>query len=322
MMMKRRYHRIVTAVMFLGLSWNMTMAQQLPVFSHHMFNKFALNPAVAGSERFIDFKLNHRSQWVGFDGAPVTQVLSGHAILPNGKMGVGGYLFNDAAGPFRRIGLNLAYAHHLQLGSMNLSLGLSGGLLQYSVDGREINLYDPTDQTVDLTTRDRSMTPDANFGMLMYNEDLYVGFSALHLLKGKLDFFESGGNASYVPLENHYYFMGGYKAEINPKFTLEPAALVQMVQANPTQLHINLNMSYDDKVIAGAGYRTGDAMVLLVGCRFAEAFMVAYSYDLLLSGLKTSNTGSHEITVGYQLAYKTGEGPLKKRYKLNKVRVN
>ncbi|MCB0430218.1 MAG: type IX secretion system membrane protein PorP/SprF [Flavobacteriales bacterium] len=311
----------IGALLLLALPF-MGRGQQLPVFSHYMFNRVLLNPAVAGSDPFINIQLNHRSQWVGFEDAPVTQVLSGHGVLPNGKMGVGGYMFNDAAGPFHRIGLNLAYAYHLQLGEVNLVMGLSGGLLQYSVDGRQMELYDATDQLIDLNTRDKDITPDANFGMYLYNDKLHVGISALHLLEGRLQFFNGKPLPASIPLENHYYLMAGYEIDTRGKLKVEPSLLVHAVKANPVQVHVNTNLLFDEKIYAGISYRTGDAVVLLAGAVIKEHFKVIYSYDFLYSSLRSSNSGSHEITLAYSLAYKSGDGPLKRRYKLNRVHVN
>lgn len=60
-------------------------AQQDFLKSQYMFNLFSINPAYAGSRDVMEVSLSHRSQWVGFEGAPQTQVLSVHAPLTKRK---------------------------------------------------------------------------------------------------------------------------------------------------------------------------------------------------------------------------------------------
>jgi type IX secretion system PorP/SprF family membrane protein len=51
-------------------------AQQDAQSSLYFFNPLNYNPAYAGSRGSLNFTGVHRSQWVGWDGAPTTQFLS------------------------------------------------------------------------------------------------------------------------------------------------------------------------------------------------------------------------------------------------------
>ena len=53
-----------------------TFAQQDPQYSLYMFNPLGVNPAYAGSRELLSAVLVHRSQWIGLEGAPETQVLA------------------------------------------------------------------------------------------------------------------------------------------------------------------------------------------------------------------------------------------------------
>ena len=61
-------------------------AQQDAMFTHYMNNTIAVNPAYAGTRDARTITGIHRSQWVGFDGAPITQTLTMHTPLANRKM--------------------------------------------------------------------------------------------------------------------------------------------------------------------------------------------------------------------------------------------
>ena len=91
--------------------------QQLPLYSQYLYNKFLINPAVAGSDGFTSFNLTAREQWAGYSGAPRTFSLSGQTRIlkrgyslknssrgnvyrpkTDGKVGLGGYIFSDRNG--------------------------------------------------------------------------------------------------------------------------------------------------------------------------------------------------------------------------------
>ena len=57
---------------YLFLTSNLAFGQQLPLFSQYLYNKFLINPAVAGSDGYTTVNLTAREQWVGYYGAPRT----------------------------------------------------------------------------------------------------------------------------------------------------------------------------------------------------------------------------------------------------------
>jgi type IX secretion system PorP/SprF family membrane protein len=63
--------RLFFILLFL-LVGSITFGQQLPLFSQYLYNKFLLNPAVAGSDGYTSVSLTAREQWVGYLGAPRT----------------------------------------------------------------------------------------------------------------------------------------------------------------------------------------------------------------------------------------------------------
>ena len=78
-------------------------AQQDPQFSQNMFNKLANNPGFAGSRGNIATSVLHRSQWMGFEGAPTTQNFSIDAELPFLYGGVGLNIVKDNIHQFSKI---------------------------------------------------------------------------------------------------------------------------------------------------------------------------------------------------------------------------
>ena len=73
---------LVLAVIMVGLAFKVT-AQQEAMFTHYSFNTLGVNPGYAGSRDALTVTGLHRSQWVSFPGAPVTQTLTLHAPIFN-----------------------------------------------------------------------------------------------------------------------------------------------------------------------------------------------------------------------------------------------
>jgi type IX secretion system PorP/SprF family membrane protein len=69
-------------------------AQQLPVYSQYIFNKYLINPAVAGADGYTSINLTTRQQWAGYKGAPQTYSLSGQGRLLKQKYLIKDNIFN------------------------------------------------------------------------------------------------------------------------------------------------------------------------------------------------------------------------------------
>ncbi len=272
-------------------------AQQLPHFSQYYLNDYLINPAVAGTRPYFEGKSAHRYQWEGITDAPRTYTLSAHGPTKNQKMGLGGYLFTDHVGPTRRTGFNLSYAYHLKINeSLNLSLGLSAGVLQFMIDGSKITLRESDDDII--TNGVQSvLLPDAGFGFYLYHEKYYFGFSSPQLLNSRVTFFKDGRNPEGT-LPSHFFVNGGYRFVLDEDFTIEPSVFVKYVKPAPVQMEGTLRIIYQDKLWLSGTYRDKDAITASLGYLINNSFTIAYAYDFTTTNLKNYSTGTHELMVG------------------------
>ena len=314
---------IITIAILISFAIN-AVSQQTPQLSQRMFEPLVFNPGIAGSNSYPEIKIHHRNQWIGFDGAPMTSLISYHNEFLS-TMGLGGYIMNDKYGAYRRTELNVAYAYHVPLKSVYVGFGISGGVEQFAINGDDLTIKDQNDKSYFEGSSDRKYKPDANFGIYIYNRDFYLGASVIQLLNSKVNLFESQNLDAFVPLTQHYYFIGGYTFALDKKYVLEPSFLVEGVAGSPVMADLNLKLEYKNALNLGLGYRYGDALVFLAGYRY-DRYFIAYSYDLLLSPLVKSNSGSHEICIAFNWPYTpdtkplydlkgTERGQLKKRFR-------
>ena len=88
--------KTILFISLITLCFGVSKAQQVPQFSQNMFNKLANNPAIAGSSESINATVLHRSQWMGFDGAPTTLNLSVDGPFEVLHGGIGLNIVSDA----------------------------------------------------------------------------------------------------------------------------------------------------------------------------------------------------------------------------------
>jgi len=282
---------------FFILSGSCLFAQQLPHFSQYYLNDFLINPAVAGTKNYFEGKSSHRYQWEGITDAPRTYTLSINGPIKSQKMGLGGYIFTDIVGPTRRTGFSASYAYHLKLNdAFKLSLGLSAGVVQFTIDGSKINLRDQGDAILSNGVQS-VLLPDAGFGLYLYHSDFYIGVSAPQLLNSKVEFFEKGENPT-ARLPTHFFATAGYKYKFSDNFQLEPSVFVKYVSPVPIQFEGSLRLTYKEQLSLAGTYRDGDALSISLSYLINNSFTIAYAYDFTTSNIGNFSNGSHEVLVG------------------------
>ena len=293
--------KIYTLLLFITLA-GVVNAQQQPLYSQYMFNRFLLNPAITGNVDYIPLRLTARQQWVGIDNAPSTQAISGHTLLGNKSMGVGGYIFADRFGPETKIGLQGTYSYILELNSINskLSFGLALKAFQYKLDYNQMTAIDEGDEVL-YKNSETAFVPDADFGIYLQGERYFAGVSATQLIQLPIKIAEKEVDKN--SMIRHYYLLGGYKFQLGEQFELEPSILAKGTEKTPFNLDVNLRGIYMQNYWLGASYRTSGEIIAMLGVKF-NGFIFGYAFDYSTSEIKNFQSGSHEIMIGYNF----GEG--------------
>lgn len=288
--------RYITTVIAI-LSICFASAQQLPQYTQYFLNDYAINPAVAGLRDLIEIRSNNRYQWEGITDAPRTYTLSLNLPMPDEHFGVGAYLFTDIVGPTRRVGMQIGGAYRLQLNSdLELGVGVSVGMLEYSVDGAKIDLAQPGDGALaNILGRTRVM--DARAGIHLNAEDWYVGLSVPQIANNNVDLY-SENTAGNSTLQTHLFLTAGYRYALSDDFMLEPNVMFKYVAPTPFKLDVSLRGMYKDVVWIGANYRNNDAVSAMVGFKVLDKILIAYSHDFSTTDIRNYSTGTHEVMLG------------------------
>lgn len=303
-------------------------AQQQPVYSQYMMNPFLLNPAIAGYKGYTDFNLVAREQWLGYGDGPSTYAVSGQTRIlrtsfrnrsrnvksrtrrrrPSGRVGFGGYIYNDKNGAMSRTGFQGTYAYHIYVRDIQYSAGVSLSAFQFRADVNANDLFDNSDQSLDNVRPVYS--PDANIGFLVSGDNFYGGISATNLIQNTIQ-FGSGASEFAYKLPRYYHVLAGYKyQERRADYGFEPSIMIAFTdralttgfsERNYWSIDFNVKASYKENYWAGISFRTTGTIITMFGLNY-QNFYLGYAFDYSYGDVSTFNRlGSHEIMLGMKI---------------------
>ncbi|MCV9934126.1 type IX secretion system membrane protein PorP/SprF [Flavobacterium sp. LS1R47] len=277
--------------------------QQDAQFTQYMYNTINVNPAYAGSRGTMSVFALHRSQWVGLDGAPVTNAASVNTPINGTNLGIGVSVVNDRIGPSdeNNIALDVSYTIHTSE-RYKLSFGIKGTANLLNIDFSKLNQYDKNDYVFE-TNIDNKFSPNIGAGVYLHSDNTYVGLSAPHLLETKhFDRYAGAGSNSHVAKENiNLYLIAGHVFDLSYNVKFKPSLLTKYVQGAPLQVDVSGNFLINEKFVAGIAYRWSAALSAMVGFQASDSWFIGYGYDLDTTRLGNYNSGSHEIFLRYEL---------------------
>lgn len=273
-------------------------AQQDPQFSQYMFNPLYVNPAYAGSRGVMNGAIEFRKQWVGFDGAPTTMVFAVNTPTKKGKVGIGLEVINDQIGPRSTTGGYLDYAYRLPLGKGKLAFGLGAGIVSYKINFDKVVYKDQADGYATLGTVPITK-PDFKFGIYFNNKRFYTGISFTHLNQETYT-VEVDTMKFSQKLVPHAFFTIGRAFQLSDNVIFSPSIMTRGVSsAATTNLDLNLNFRFREVLWLGVSLRSEKSVVAMIQYNITDHLKVGYSYDMTTNRLKTYQSGTHEIVLGF-----------------------
>ena len=276
-----------------------TFAQQDAQYTQYMYNTININPAYAGSRGAMSIFAMHRTQWVGLDGAPVTNVASINTPLNGTNLGLGVSLINDKIGPTNEntISADLSYTIPTSE-NYKLSFGIKGTANLFNLDITKLNPVDAFPLDPSMQNIDNKFSPNIGAGLYLHSDKGYVGFSIPNFIESKR--YDDNEIAIFKEKIN-YYLMAGYVFDLSPDVKFKPALLTKVVEGAPLQLDVSTNFMFIDKFTVGLAYRWSAALSAMVGFQVSDGMYIGYGYDHETTRLNNYNSGSHEIFLRYEI---------------------
>jgi type IX secretion system PorP/SprF family membrane protein len=280
-------------------------AQYDPLYYQYQFNTLAINPAYAGSRDLFSSVLISRNQWMGFDGAPVTQSLSLHSPISNKYTSLGLSATHDQTGPMSQTLLFGDYAFRFNISAKTrLAFGLSAGFNQLTVDYNSLDRSPGTpDAAYDEGVLSKFM-PNFGFGAYLNHPSYFLGLSVPRLIENDFASTESGNAVLAGGEKRTYFMMAGAILNLSPQLKLKPAVMTRMSSAAPPSTDINLNLLIREQLWTGIMYRPGSAWGATVQYQLSPQFKFGYAFEATTNDLQTTNSGTHELMLMYELHFK------------------
>ena len=285
---------LLIALMFTSFA---ALAQQDAQYTQYMYNTINVNPAYAGSRGVMSIFGLHRTQWVGLDGAPVTNAASINTPINNSNIGVGLSFVNDKIGPTNENAISADVSYTVQTSeTFKLSFGVKGTANLFNLDVNKLNPQDAGDpQFQNLNNR---FTPNIGAGVYFHSDKMYVGLSVPNFFETKR---YSDNDVAINAERMNFYLIAGYVFDLSYNLKFKPALLTKAVEGAPLQVDVSANFLYNDKFMLGAAWRWDAAVSAMAGFQVTDGLFIGYGYDHETTRLRRFNSGSHEIFLRFEL---------------------
>lgn len=290
-----RYYLLLMAIVFSGTG---AFAQQEVQNSLYMFNPNIINPAYAGSREALSGVMDYRQQWVKWDGAPSTAMLSLHSPLKMESVALGLNIVNDKIGATNNTALYGDFAYRIRLNNRKdrLSFGIRAGGDYYSANLTKLYAADANDQ-IQMNGNYTKFLFNVGAGVYYYGKKHYIGFAVPKLLqnqKADITSFKAQQLA-------HYYFVAGYVFKINSMVDFKPSMQLKYTKNAPLSIEANASFFFMEKFWVGAMYRHKAAVGGNIMYQINETFRVGYAYDYTTTTMTKMSPSSHEVMIGFDL---------------------
>ncbi len=281
---------------FVLITGFVSFAQQDAQYTQYMYNTITVNPAYAGSRGVLSLFGLHRTQWVGIDGAPVTNAFSMHTPIENSRVGIGATFLNDKIGPTieNSIAVDVSYTIPTSE-TYKLSFGVKGMGSFMNLDASQLN---PTDQNDPEFQNYSKFYPNIGAGVYLHSNKTYLGLSIPKFIDTKRF---NNNDLKIFTQSITYYFIAGHIYQLNPEIKFKPALLTKIERGTPLQVDASATFMFNDKFVMGASYRWDASVSVMAGFQVSDGLYIGYAYDLETTKLRKYNSGSHEVFLRFEL---------------------
>ncbi|HRK55728.1 MAG TPA: type IX secretion system membrane protein PorP/SprF [Cyclobacteriaceae bacterium] len=283
------------AIFFLVPFW--LSAQQDPLYNLYQFNQLMVNPAYAGHNNILSLSMHTRVQWLGIEGAPITNAISANTSFHKNRHGVGGWLAHDKFGINKNTEFYGSYAYHLQVSpKWKVSAGFQLGLTNFRQDYSQLVLEFDTDPL--LTNQQENFTKsNVGTGFILSTDELFFGLSVPRML----DVRTEQGTFVSTRYKRHYYVSAGAVLMLSSFVKMKVSTLARIVDNQPFSADFSATAILGETVWLGAFARNFSTLGVNAQLDITETVRAGYAFEYPTSSLSANNFGSHELMIAIDL---------------------
>jgi type IX secretion system PorP/SprF family membrane protein len=272
-----------------------------------MYNRQLFNPAAAGAKDAVEFNLLYRTQYVDIaEKETSTQAFAVNMPLYAISSGIGIAVTNDFIGYLRTTNVAINYDYRKKFSFASLGIGVGIGLSQTGIEGDKLRTPDggiggtQIDPVVPGSVQN-GISPDFAAGIYLSSDKFFAGVSMNHL------YTRTKFPNTRIDFARNLIIMGGYDFSVGKHFTIMPSVMIK-TDLKQVQTDLSFTMSIYRNILTGValrgyGARSLDAAIVYVGAQW-KGLRLVYSYDINTSYMRSFNTGSHELSLAYDLKLK------------------
>jgi len=289
-------------IFFCVIQWlhsqeNGVVAFDIPVRNSLKFNRHIINPAfsfVREQNKFIS--ITNKRQWVQFDNAPQTYLLSYSGRFRE-NIGAGISLFQQDYGVLTTFGGVLNFAYNIGVDRFsNLTFGMNVGFYQSGLnDGKVItNFPDPSLENFPSNSI-LTINPGINYGLEFFD----FGLSINNLVSYNLNTSEIIEEDPEQGIQAHIMYTG----YVNSRGFFDESKFSGLVRSefkkDQTVISGIAMLTVPKGIWAQAGYNSLYGISGGIGLNITTQIALEYNYEKAIGDISTFGS-SHEITLAYK----------------------
>ena len=235
----------------IALTQQSLSAQQLPflIQNENTFNPSFINGDFMKYDLPTQVGMRYRYQWTGLEGAPNTMNAYFSHWNEDYNFLVGANIINDQTGPTSFTGAYGKAAYGIQISrDVLISVGMTGGIVQYRINGDKLNFLEPGEINNGAITK---IFPDFGGGATVYFDNkYYFGVNVPQVFGLNLNFRDEQ-NTVNTERVRHYYAIAGAYLELYGGSYFEPSAELRYVENTPLLISARLRYNYKESFWIG-----------------------------------------------------------------------
>jgi type IX secretion system PorP/SprF family membrane protein len=293
-------------ILFFVLIGFKSYSQQEPLYTQYYTNFSLINPAYSGINGHFITTANIRKQWAGEAGSPETQTFSVHGAMGK-NVGVGLSVVHDKVFIWNNTDLYADFSYSFEVSETSIvSFGLKAGGSFLNVNLQELGISDDAL----LNENINKFNPNLGAGVFYYTAKLYASFSTVNMLE--TTYYDENSSTSTASDNMVFYLSAGYVFNLGTTLKLRPSFMTRAVKGSPLSTDISASFLWNNRLELAFSHRLNESISGLFQVRINDNVKLGYSYDGLTNNLGNYNSGSHEISLLFDIGINSKHANKKK----------
>ncbi len=298
--MIRRFNHCIVLIFFFLLAAAQVKGQEFPWSLQYITNMNTINPAYVGMWDRAGLMLSTRTNWVGINGAPLTQQISYNTPIKDQKSGFGLNFQRLNIGREKRMYLTGDYSYQIRLDMhYYMRFGFRAGILNIDNNLTDYQLYpDHINDPEFWSDIELYYMTVVGVGAVLFNEDYFISLSVPQIVNNT--FRVNRSYYSSLPEPQTMYLSGGYAFKLTKDLIIRPNLLFVATLGKPLYADAAAILYFPGNLQVGLNLRSNGAMVLSGQYTFRNNLRIGYASEyFIIPDISKYQMGSYEFFVGY-----------------------